>query len=197
MKLTSCNEDMMNCVYTLCIEACLVGPMFVRKYILLSLEHLESIGFSILSGTKAQFTFCSQSEIESPHLSLSMLGIVTEWTAGSFVAWVIGLGIIVKKLGAKLIPLGSHQMESADGVRDPIHYAVWLHVEIEGAAWVIAVLVIDGSSSYSLLLGRHWLSSVKALGDYEVGGYTIVDDSGKRVKMHRTRKPAFRVVEQP
>lgn len=60
-------------------------------------------------------------------------------------------------------------------------------------------LVVEGSPSYSLLLGRHWMSSVKILGNYEEGGYTLVNDNGDRVKMHRTRKSAYRVEshEQP
>ena len=59
-----------------------------------------------------------------------------------------------------------------------IQYCTNFDITIAGVTAHIRVYVVDIPQSYSLLLGWRWLYQVRAIGDYEIGSYTIYDTDG-------------------
>lgn len=95
---------------------------------------------------------------------------------------------VVKALHARVVRK-EIDFEMASGERARFSALVWLIVSIEGVQRVIAAVIVNGEPDYTLLLGRHWMSSVGLRGDYGDGTYTIRTDEGVRVPVYRSITP--------
>ena len=90
---------------------------------------------------------------------------------------------IVDSLGMKVFPDISVSMRVADGKWTRLPGYVRIRVMIAGSARVVQLGVVDGDTSYSILLGRPWMRAVKAIGYYESDNYYIVDEDNNRQKV--------------
>ncbi|KAH3057053.1 hypothetical protein KXW16_004976 [Aspergillus fumigatus] len=95
---------------------------------------------------------------------------------------------VVSALKARIVPVDI-RCRVATGHDFRLSAIVWLQLTIEGVTRIIAATVVDGDPGYSILLGRHWMSSVGLLGNYKHGTYTIEGSDGTK-EVTRTQRAA-------
>lgn len=62
-------------------------------------------------------------------------------------------------------------------------------LRVAGTLRTVAALVVDADPGYTILLGRHWMRSVKLQGDYYEGTYTLESDEGGRRQLEQSHQP--------
>lgn len=94
---------------------------------------------------------------------------------------------VVQSLRARTVKLiGGMPMETASGEKLSPQDCIWISVTLQGVTRVVAAIVVEGSPGYTILLSRHYLHQVEALGDYKAGTYSITNDKGGRIEVDRS-----------
>ena len=89
----------------------------------------------------------------------------------------VTLNLIPLKIVERMICLvyddGSIVIKVANGVYQKLLGVARFLIDMAGINKVIEAFIVPGDTSYSLILGRPWLRSVKAIGFYESDEYWI------------------------
>lgn len=68
-------------------------------------------------------------------------------------------------------------------------------IEVAGVRRIIDAFIVPGNTTYSLILGRPWLRSVKAIGLYERDEYWIQDQAGIHHQLEVSGRAAIKAPE--
>ena len=89
---------------------------------------------------------------------------------------------VLEKVGATIHPVHAKMsIRTATSAMTPIHFYADVNVTIAGITSKFRIFALPGNLnvSFGLLLGRRWLRTVKAIGDYGKDTYAIADGNGQ------------------
>ena len=85
---------------------------------------------------------------------------------------------LVKYMACNVYPNKNIVVKVANGDHHRLTGYVRVALTLSGVRKIIEAYVVSGNTSYSMLLGRAWLRSVRAIGFYGYDEYYIADTTG-------------------
>lgn len=92
---------------------------------------------------------------------------------------------VIKALKAKMNPAKTI-CEVASGEQVQFDNMAWLMVTVVRFTRVIPATVVEGNLGFTILLGCHWMHSMKVKGNYTMGTYHIPNEKGALINIPRS-----------